>query len=146
MCPNVSRLQWVVFFRDAWSPGGFNVFLLVLILLSTSIVLLRSTYLTWVHGLARYYYIITPNVFVHYYSASCRLGSASLSLSFSADGKFMLWMPIQGIQAYRLAEPGQPKQQTAPNRRFHGTITNHPTPFSILPQSSTAYSPFLLLR
>lgn len=45
MCSNVSKLQWVVLFRDAWSPGGSNVFLLVLILLSTSLVLLRPTYL-----------------------------------------------------------------------------------------------------
>lgn len=45
MCFNVSRLQWVVLFRDAWNPGGSNLFLLVLILLSTSLVMLRSTYL-----------------------------------------------------------------------------------------------------
>lgn len=35
----------MVLVRDAWSPGGFNLFLLVLILLSTSLVLLRSTYI-----------------------------------------------------------------------------------------------------
>lgn len=36
----------MVLFRDAWSPGCFNLFLLVLILLSTSLVLLRPTYLS----------------------------------------------------------------------------------------------------
>lgn len=46
MCPNVSRLQWVVLFRDAWSSGGSIVFLLFSILLSTSLVLLRATYLS----------------------------------------------------------------------------------------------------
>lgn len=35
----------MVLFRDAWNLGGSNVFLLVLILLSTSLVLLRSTYI-----------------------------------------------------------------------------------------------------
>lgn len=34
----------MVLVRDAWNLGGSNVFLLVLILLSTSRVLLRSTY------------------------------------------------------------------------------------------------------
>lgn len=43
---------------DAWDLGGSNVFLLVLILLATSLVLLRSTYLG---SLARRHYIITPN-------------------------------------------------------------------------------------
>lgn len=38
--------QCVVLFRDAWNPGGSNVFLLVLILLATSLVLLRTTYLS----------------------------------------------------------------------------------------------------
>lgn len=35
----------MVLFRDAWNLGGSNVFLLVLILLSTSLVLLRTTYI-----------------------------------------------------------------------------------------------------
>lgn len=64
------------------------MFLLVLILLSTSLVLLRSTYLS---SLARRHYIITPNIL---YIIIARLTAQFLPLgallSFSATSKLML--------------------------------------------------------